>query len=249
MGDSSQMSPLSRVVCAVYGATVVNTSYRLAPTYKFPVAAHDTWDTLKWLADNYKSLGADPSAGFILFGASSGGNLAAVTAQKWLDEACFPPLTGISLSVPLVLEQPLVPEKYKKLWFSREQNAGAMILNGQAMTHIMQSYEPDIHSADFSPFNSKSPHAGLPPVYLGVNGQDPLRDDGLLYEKVLRDHGVKTKIDVYPGVPHGHGMYPGLQSGTKSFFDTVKSFGWLLGDEKSEMDIRDLVPHGDPRWF
>ncbi|KAH6961828.1 Alpha/Beta hydrolase protein [Ilyonectria sp. MPI-CAGE-AT-0026] len=89
MGDNNQLSPLSRVVSEVYGVTVVNTSYRLAPAYKFPTAAHDTWDTLKWLADNYQTLGADPSTGFTLFGASAGGNLAAVAAQKWLDEECF----------------------------------------------------------------------------------------------------------------------------------------------------------------
>ncbi|KAH6961825.1 Alpha/beta hydrolase fold-3 [Ilyonectria sp. MPI-CAGE-AT-0026] len=249
MGDNNQMSPLSRVVSEVYGAVVVNTSYRLAPAYKFPTAANDTWDSLTWLADNYQSLGADPSTGFILHGASAGGNLAAVTAQKWLEGDHFPPWTGISLTVPIILEQPLVPEKYKELWFSRDQNADAMVLNKQSMIHIMQSYEPDIHSPDYSPFNSKSPHTGLPPVYIGVCGQDPLRDDGLVYEKVLRDYGVKTKLDVYPGVPHGHVMFPGLRSGTKSFFDTVKSFGWLLGDERSEEVLRKSVPGGEPRWF
>ncbi|KAH7146995.1 Alpha/Beta hydrolase protein [Dactylonectria estremocensis] len=134
--NASAMKPLvvmihggGQVSIEVYGVTVMNTSYRLAPAYKFPTAAHDTWDTLKWLAGNYQSLGADPSTGFILFGASAGGNLAAVAAQKWLDEECFPALTGTSLSVPILLEQPLVPEKYKELWFSRDQNADTIVLN------------------------------------------------------------------------------------------------------------------------
>ena len=38
---------------------------------------------------------------------------------------------------------------------------------------------------------------GLPPAYLQVNGVDPLRDEGLLYEKLLREAGVKTKLHVY----------------------------------------------------
>lgn len=139
-----------------------------------------------------------------------------------------------------------MPEKYKKLWFSRDQNADAMVLNKQSMMYIIQSYEPDIHSPDYSLFNSKNPHMGLPLVYLCISGQDPLRDDGLVYEKILRDHGVKTKLDVYPGVPHGHGMFPGLQSGTRSYFNTVKSFGWLLGDERSDEDVRKLLPGGKP---
>lgn len=39
-------------------------------------------------------------------------------------------------------------------------------------------------------------HNGLPPTYIQVCGLDPLRDEGLLYEKVLREEGVKTKVDV-----------------------------------------------------
>lgn len=40
-------------------------------------------------------------------------------------------------------------------------------------------------------------HANLPPAYIQVSGLDPLRDEGILYEKVLRNAGVKTQIKVY----------------------------------------------------
>jgi acetyl esterase/lipase len=40
-----------------------------------------------------------------------------------------------------------------------------------------------------------------------VSGVDPVRNEALIYEKVLReDYGVKTKLDVYPGVPHVFGF-------------------------------------------
>ena len=38
-------------------------------------------------------------------------------------------------------------------------------------------------------------HTGLPPAYIQVMGADPLRDDGLAYERVLREASVKTKLD------------------------------------------------------
>jgi acetyl esterase/lipase len=63
-------------------------------------------------------------------------------------------------------------------------------------------------------------HNGLPPTHLQICGLDPLRDEGLLYERLLREQGILTRLDMrvhpffaarelahfphrYPGVPHG----------------------------------------------
>lgn len=36
-------------------------------------------------------------------------------------------------------------------------------------------------------------HRGLPPALIQICGLDPLRDEALLYDRILRDDGVKTK--------------------------------------------------------
>jgi acetyl esterase/lipase len=40
-------------------------------------------------------------------------------------------------------------------------------------------------------------HTGLPSAYLQICGLDPLRDEGLLYERLLREKGIPTKLDMY----------------------------------------------------
>jgi acetyl esterase/lipase len=44
-------------------------------------------------------------------------------------------------------------------------------------------------------------HTGLPPSYLQICGLDPLRDEGLLYERLLREQGILTKLDMCVPIP------------------------------------------------
>jgi acetyl esterase/lipase len=237
IGHNTHISIYSRAIAKLYDATVVNISYRLAPEFKFPTAPNDVWDSLEWIttSENASTLGVDISTGFYIGGTSAGANLAAVTTQRWTTEQRQPKLRGLWLNVPYVLEDELVPAKYKHLWFSREQNADSLIWSKAAIDYLKENYEPDVRSPDFSPFNAKNPHKGLPPVHIQVCGQDPLRDDGLIYESVLRENGVSTRLDVYPGVPHSYvTLVDGLKGADKYRVDTLQGFGWLFGKDASD---------------
>ncbi|KAG9604179.1 alpha/beta-hydrolase, partial [Aureobasidium melanogenum] len=243
IGTAYQQIPYARSLSALYDATVVTLSYRLAPEHPFPIAQNDVYDSVIWLGQNASTLGADVSAGWILGGVSAGGSMTATTAQKMVNNKVSPPLTGMWICVPNILHASIVPDKYKSALVSREQNSEVPGLSMKDLDFLDTLMEQDITTADWSPFNARNPHKNMPPAYFQVCGMDPLRDDGLIYEAVLREHGNSTKIDVYPGVPHVHfSIYPQLKSSRAARLDVLKGFGWLLNKRVSLDVIESMEP-------
>jgi hypothetical protein len=57
-----------------------------------------------------------------------------------------------------------------------------------------------------------------------------MRDYGPLYEKVLRNGDINTKVDVYPGLPHGILAMAPQAEFTKAWKeDKKRAWSWLLG--------------------
>lgn len=96
-------------------------------------------------------------------------------------------------------------------------------------------------------------HADLPPAVVQVAGLDLLRDEGLLYEKLLREAGVKTRLHVsvnltgrivsniitaflrdrYPGLSHGfHVAHPHFKASQQFEENFKKGLRWLLEGAK-----------------
>jgi acetyl esterase/lipase len=183
-------------------------------------------------AENASALGADPSKGFLVGGTSAGGNIAAAISHLARDEKLSPPLTGCHLMIPAVCNIDALPEKYKKDQHSWEQNKNAAILGRKACDLFWDCYVPASERDNelFSPLVFKTGHANLPPHYLQICGADPLRDEALIYEMMLREEeGLKTKVDVYPGLPHGFwSVFPTIESSKRFIEESVKGVQWLL---------------------
>lgn len=134
--------------------------------------------------------------------------------------------------IPFLVHHTVLPEKYKADYHSWEQNRDAPILGEKATVLFSSNYiaKEDVGNPLHSPFLFPTGHGKLPAAYFQVCGQDPLRDEALIFERILReDEGIKTKVDVYPGLPHGFwSMFPKMKASARFVEDSVKGVEWLL---------------------
>lgn len=214
---------------------VVNVDYRLAPQFRWPSGPNDAYDAVRWIALNAQELRGDLRKGFIIGGLSAGGNFTcSVTQRAREDPGLQGKITGQVLQIPGTISHAKeFLEKFKDKLKSYEQCKDDPILNRTNIGLFMGAYQPGDPSHPLvSPLLAKS-FSGLPPAYVQIAGADPLRDEGLLYAQMMQESGVPTKVDVYPGVPHGFSIYyPTIGASVKWRADLEVGIQWLLGFSK-----------------
>ncbi|PVH69450.1 alpha/beta-hydrolase [Cadophora sp. DSE1049] len=231
IGSSEDESETNRALALELGFVVVSVEYRLAPEQKFPTCVYDGFDALKWVAANAASLDANLAAGLIVGGVSSGGNIAMAVIYLNRDNDSPVTITGQFLSVANVLPPPVVPEKYKSAYKSVSENKDYAIPPAELIEVFMGAYQPDLNSPLFVPFNHPNGHKGIPATYMQVCELDDLRDEELIYERVLREEaGIHTRLEFYEGLPHHFWEFFPTMDGhvKKRVRNTVAGFKWLL---------------------
>ncbi|KAL4244525.1 AB hydrolase superfamily protein [Abortiporus biennis] len=229
-----------RRVCVELKISIVNVEYRTAPEFPFPIPINDCYDAVKWVISNASELNASPKKGLILGGSSAGGNMTAAIALRARDDPFFNKaegkcITGQFLQFPSTIHPDVIPAEYKSELLSLKQHEYGPVITLKEIYAYLNFYKPDPLSPLFSPLLAPS-HKGLAPAYLQICGQDPLRDEGLLYEKVLNKDGVMTKHELYPGYPHGGNLVLPEVRMTKIFEDDfIEGVSWLLQNGHSDV--------------
>jgi acetyl esterase/lipase len=93
---------------------------------------------------------------------------------------------------------------------------------------ILDLCDIDVKSPLLTPFNAHD-HRDLPPTYYQIAGTDAWRDSAILYTSMLNQHGVATKQDIYPGLPHTFwAFYPQLAACDQWATDLLNGVKWVL---------------------
>lgn len=238
------------------GVLVVNVNYRHTPEHTFPTAWHDSQDAFAWVHKNIDELNGDPSK-VLVGGVSAGGQLAAsLTLEKHLGKSeimkGLPELAGQILIIPCLSS----PETYdegpgKKLAPGKSsyiENEHAPILPMKTMeffTALLKADKPDLRDTKINIVNATEEEVrGLPPTVFGIAGLDPLRDEALLYAKLLAEENVPTEIRLFKGVPHGHRRFGKALKASDHWDECVdQGILWALSKPQATGKFEVKLPH------
>lgn len=189
-------------LCPMLECVGVSVEYRLAPETPYPGPIEDCYAALRWTHEHAEELGIDPER-IGIAGTSAGGGLAAALAILARDRGEVPVAFQL-------LECPMVDDRQVT---ASSQLDGLKVWSRESNTFGWRSYLGDLYGTDDVPGTAaparEADLQGLPPAYVAVGAADGFRDEDVDYATRLNQAGVPTELHVYPGVPHGVGMFVG----------------------------------------
>lgn len=184
------------------GVVVLHVNYRHTPDHIYPTPFEDAEDGFVWLHAHIEDLQADPRS-VIVGGISAGAQLtSSLVLRKNIGtlgeaaQAC-PPVAGQILMIPCVAHmdchaKQLAQIRDSSAWSYRQCEEAPVlpVAMVEMFLGLLKIQDPDPEDLQLNPGNaSPADVQGLPPTTVGVAGLDPLRDEGLLYAKLLSENG------------------------------------------------------------
>lgn len=180
---------------------VFHISYRHAPGHPFPDAHNDALDSFDWIIENAETFGGD-LGNVIVGGVSAGANLAchvvlarnAALVRDYQDNEGAV-IKGLVLAIPwLVINKDKISYKefVAKEKSSRIQCTEAPVLSGRVLDFFVECMGEGVHedlnvNPDIGLVSGKKLR-GFPSTTIMVAGNDPLRDEGLLFSRNLHQN-------------------------------------------------------------
>jgi acetyl esterase len=216
-GDLDTHDQTCRALARSSGARVLSVEYRLAPEHPFPAPVEDAFAAFRDVAANAATHGIDPQR-IAIAGESSGGHLAAVTAQQ--AAAASGPQPAFQLLIYPITD--LVNESE-----SRRTFAEGFLLTKEDLDWYERQFlgeNGDRHDPRASPLLAPD-LSGCAAALVVTAGFDPLRDEGEAYARALQDTGVSVMQRRYPGYIHSFTHPSAIGRGAR---DALAEIGGVL---------------------
>lgn len=197
------------------GTAIVAVDYRLAPEYKFPTAFSDSFSVYLWLQQHGKDYSLDGQK-VGLAGDSAGAGISVYVVRESIRKGLispkfqllFYPLLDISREYPSYKKYPnfgLTPEfiRYCKKHFCRSSE--------------------DAENSDYFPILEEK-FSGFPPTQIQIAGFDPLKDEALSFESMLRRQNIDVNVIEYHSMVHGYVHFAGMVPTAKSAIEDAARF-------------------------
>lgn len=194
-GSPASHEHLARLLALGTDAHVLSIDYRLAPEHPFPAPCDDVLDAIA-VAETGRCAGLSKPA--IALAGDSAGAALALSALIRRREARLPPLAGAALFYGC---------------FARDYGTGSYKRFGDGKfglprARVEQYWRDYLGDAAHDPASGAVPGEaaldGLPPLFLHAAGLDVLLDDTLALAARLAETDVRFRVDVEPGLVHGH---------------------------------------------
>ncbi|MEV4247441.1 alpha/beta hydrolase [Streptosporangium canum] len=220
LGSLETHDHVARSLAKETGLKVVSVGYRLAPEHPFPAGLEDCYAVVRWAAENGGTLGWDGTT-LAVAGDSSGGTFVAAVAGMAHDDG-FHRITHQVMFYPS-LDLDFDVDRYPSL---REnavgyglETAGLKPFNAFYLDSGADPADPRV-----SPIK-RADLTGLPPALIITGELDPMRDEGELYGRKLKDAGVDATVSRYVGAGHGF----------------VQHFSWIPEYHRAYAETRDFL--------
>ncbi|PQE19429.1 hypothetical protein CJF30_00009888 [Rutstroemia sp. NJR-2017a BBW] len=215
---------------------IVAVDYRHAPEYDFNEILNDALEglVLNKLSDT-KSLswnGAEELGGkqhcVFPIGASAGGCLALAVTNSLILSGLRSRIRGVVALCPISAHPESIPKDYQGMYTSHLENAKDVpIINKQAL-------EVFFNAAQLNPLDAKSFVTlskclkEFPKTWIVTCEKDPLRDDGVVLEKMLSAQDVVVRRKHYNGFGHCFWIFPQLAKREEFLGDVVHGIEFVL---------------------
>jgi acetyl esterase len=194
-GSPASHEHLARLLAAETDAHVLSIDYRLAPEHPFPAPCDDVLDAIH-AAETGQCPGLRKPA--IALAGDSAGAALGLSALLLRREAALPPLAGAALFYGCYARD------YETASYRRFGD-GQFGLSQARMEQYWQGYlGPNDARPPFGAVPGEADLGGLPPLFLHATGLDVLLDDTLALAGRLAAAQVRFRLDVEPGLIHGH---------------------------------------------